>query len=37
MIHCLSCKKKTPNNNLTAKNTKNKKPCKTANFSVCKN
>ena len=26
MIYCLSCKKKTPDNNLTAKITKNKKP-----------
>ena len=25
MIYCLSCKKKTPDNNLTAKITKNKK------------
>ena len=24
MIHCLSCKKKTPDNNLTAKITRNK-------------
>ena len=25
MIYCLSCKKKTPDNNLTAKITKNRK------------
>ena len=36
MIYCLSCKKKTPDNNLTPKITKNKKPYITANCSICK-
>ena len=36
MIYCLSCKKKTPDNNLTAKITKNKKTYVTANCSICK-
>ena len=36
MIYCLSCKKKTPDNNLTAKITKNKKPYVQSNCSVCK-
>ena len=36
MIYCLSCKKKTPDNNLTAKFTKNKKPYVQSNCSVCK-
>ena len=36
MIYCLSCKKKTPDNNLTAKISKNKKTYVTANCSVCK-
>ena len=36
MIYCLSCKKRTPDNNLTAKITKNKKPYITAICSVCK-
>ena len=35
MIYCLSCKKKTTDNNLTAKITKNKRPYITANCSVC--
>ena len=36
MIYCLSCKKKTSDNNLTAKLTKNKKPYVQSNCSVCK-
>ena len=36
MIYCLSCKKKTPDNNLTAKITKNKKPYVQSNCYVCK-
>ena len=36
MIYCLSCKKKTPDNNLSAKITKNKKPYVQSNCSVCK-
>ena len=36
MIYCLSCKKKTPDNNLIAKITKNKKPYVQSNCSVCK-
>ena len=36
MIYCLSCKKKTPDNNLTAKITKNKKSYIQSNCSVCK-
>ena len=36
MIYYLSCKKKTPDNNLTAKITKNKKPYVQSNCSVCK-
>ena len=36
MIYCLSCKKKTPDNNLTAKITKSKKPYIQSNCSVCK-
>ena len=36
MIYCLLCKKKTPDNNLTAKITKNKKPYVQSNCSVCK-
>ena len=36
MIYCLSCKKKTPDNNLTAKITKNKTPYVQSNCSVCK-
>ena len=36
MIYYLSCKKKTPDNNLKPKVTKNKKPYVTANCSVCK-
>ena len=36
MIYCLSCKKRTPDNNLTAKITKNKKPYIQSNCSVCK-
>ena len=36
MIYCLSCKKKTPDNNLTAKITKNKKPYVQSTCSICK-
>ena len=36
MIYCLSCKKRTPDNNLIAKITKNKKPYVQSNCSVCK-
>ena len=36
MIYCLSCKKKTPDNNLTVKITKNKKPNVQSKCSVCK-
>ena len=36
MIYCLSCKKKTPDDNLTAKITKNKKPYVQSKCSVCK-
>ena len=36
MIYCLSCKKKTPDENLTAKITKNKKPYVQSKCSVCK-
>ena len=36
MIYCLSCKKRTPDNNLKPKVTKNKKPYVTATCSVCK-
>ena len=36
MIYCLSCKRKTPDNNLTAKITKNKKPYVQSNCSICK-
>ena len=36
MIYCLSCKKKSPDNNLTAKITKNKRPYISANCSVRK-
>ena len=36
MIYCLSCKKKTPDINLTAKITKNKKPYVQSKCSVCK-
>ena len=35
MIYCLSCKKKTPDNNLIAKITKNKKPYVQSTCSVC--
>ena len=35
MIYCLTCKKKTPDNNLTAKITKNKKPYVQSNCSIC--
>ena len=35
MIYCLSCKRKTPNNNLSAKISKNKKPYVLAKCSVC--
>ena len=36
MIYCLSCKKRTPDNNLIAKITKNKRPYIQSNCSVCK-
>ena len=36
MIYCLSCKKKIPDNNLTGKITKNKKPFVQSNCTVCK-
>ena len=36
MIYCLSCKKRTPDNNLTAKITKNKKQYVQSKCSVCK-
>ena len=36
MIYCLSCKKRTPDNNLTAKITRNKKPYIQSTCSVCK-
>ena len=36
MIYCLSCKKKTPDNNLIGKITKNKKTYVQSNCSVCK-
>ena len=36
MIQCLSCKKRTPDNNLIAKITKNKKPYIQSNCSFCK-
>ena len=36
MIYCLSCKKKTTDNNLKPKITKNKKPYIQSTCSVCK-
>ena len=36
MIYCLSCKKKTPDNNLTSKITKNKRPYVQSNCSNCR-
>ena len=36
MIYCLSCKKKTPDNNLIAKITKNKNHMFNRNCTVCK-
>ena len=36
MIYCLSCKKKTPDSELIAKITKNKKPYVQSKCSVCK-
>ena len=36
MIYCLSCKKRTTDNILTAKITKNKKPYVQSKCSVCK-
>ena len=36
MIYCFSCKKRTPDNNSTAKITKNKKPYVQSSCSVCK-
>ena len=35
MIYCVSCKRKTPDENLTAKITKNKKPYVQSKCSVC--
>ena len=35
MIYCLVCKKRTPDENLTAKITKNKKPYVQSKCSVC--
>ena len=36
MIYCLSCKKRTPDINLIAKITKNKRPYVQSKCSVCK-
>ena len=36
MIYCLSCKKRTPDNNLIAKITKNKRPYVQSNCLICK-
>ena len=36
MIYCLSCKKKTPDNNLKPKVTKNKRPYVQSTCSACK-
>ena len=36
MIYCLSCRERTPDNNLIAKITKNKRPYIQSNCSVCK-
>ena len=36
MIYCLSCRKRTHDNNLIAKITKNKKPYVQPNCTVCK-
>ena len=36
MIYCLLCKKRTPDNNLTAKITKNKKTYIQSTCSICK-
>ena len=36
MIYCLSCRKRTPDNNLTAKITKNKRTYVQSTCSVCK-
>ena len=36
MIYCLSCKKRTADNNLSAKITKNKKPYVQSNCAICK-
>ena len=35
MIYCLSCRKRTPDNNLTAKITKNNRPYVQSNCSIC--
>ena len=35
MIYCLSCKKKTADNDIKAKITKNKKPYIQSNCSIC--
>ena len=36
MIYCLSCKRRTPDENLTAKITKNNRPYVQSNCSVCR-
>ena len=36
MIYCLSCKKRTPDVNLKAKITKNKRPYVQSTCSICK-
>ena len=36
MIYCLFCKKKAPDNNLTPKITKNKRPYAQSTCSICK-
>ena len=36
MIYCVKCKKRTPDNNLSAKITKNKKPYVQSQCTICK-
>ena len=36
MIYCVKCKKRTPDNNLSAKITKNKKPYVQTTCTICK-
>ena len=36
MIYCLSCRKRTPDNNVIAKITKNKKPYIQSTCTICK-